>query len=61
MRKILKCRDLGMECGFQAHGKTDDEVLRQTAEHAKDKHGIATMPPDLQQKARAAIKEQRLP
>lgn len=61
MRKMLRCRDVGMDCDFQAHGKSDDEVMRQAAQHAKEKHGLATIPPDLQAKARAAIKEQRLP
>jgi predicted small metal-binding protein len=61
MRKIMRCRDVGMDCDFQAHGKTDDEVVRNAAQHASDKHGLATIPPDLEKKVRAAIKEQRLP
>jgi predicted small metal-binding protein len=61
MRKMMKCRDVGMDCDFQAHGKTDDEVVRNAAQHAREKHGLATMPPDLEKKVRAAIKEQRLP
>lgn len=61
MRKMLRCRDLGMDCEFQAHGKTDDEVMRHAAQHAKEKHGLATIPPDLEARAKAAITEQRLP
>lgn len=61
MRKMLRCRDVGMDCEFQAHGKTDEEVIRQAAQHARDKHGVTTMTPDLQAKVKSAIKEQRLP
>jgi predicted small metal-binding protein len=61
MRKMMTCRDVGMDCDFQAHGKTDDEVVRNAAQHAREKHDLATIPPDLEKKVRAAIKEQRLP
>lgn len=61
MRKIMKCRDVGMDCNFQAHGKTDEEVMKQAEQHAKEKHGITTMTPDLAARVRAAIKEQKLP
>ncbi len=38
--KTLSCRDVGVDCDYQAKGKTVDEVLRKTAEHAKKDHHI---------------------
>ena len=50
-----------MDCDFVAHGKNDEEVMRQAERHAKEKHGLTAVPPDLAAKVKAAIKEQRLP
>ena len=40
MAKILKCKDVGVDCDFVASGKTDEEVLKKAAEHARKAHGI---------------------
>ncbi len=61
MRKMMRCRDVGMDCDFVAHGKNYEEVMRQAERHAKEKHGLTSVPPDLAAKVKAAIKEQRLP
>jgi predicted small metal-binding protein len=40
MAYTLACRDAGMPtCPFVARGKTEEEVLAQTAKHAKEVHG----------------------
>lgn len=39
MQKILKCRDVGVDCDFEASGKTEQEVLKKAAEHARKDHG----------------------
>ena len=37
--KVLSCRDVGVNCDFQARGRTVDEVIKKTAAHAiKDHH-----------------------
>lgn len=56
MDKTLKCRDLGMDCEFVARGKTDEEILKKAAEHAKNKHNMKTIPNDVMVKARKAIR-----
>ncbi len=38
--KELSCKDAGVNCNFVAHGKTDDEVLKQISEHGKKVHGM---------------------
>ena len=40
MARILRCRDVGMNCRFEAQGKTVDEVLKQAAAHARAEHGV---------------------
>ncbi len=57
MPKTLNCRDVGVDCDFQARGETREEVLRQTAEHARTAHGFDEIPPELAEKVNAAIKD----
>ena len=40
MAKEMRCADLGMDCGYVAHGETEDEVMQQAAEHGKQAHGM---------------------
>ncbi len=58
MGKILKCRDVGVNCDFEVHGKDEAEVLRGAAEHAKGCHQGVQMTPELQAKIKAAIKDE---
>lgn len=55
MAKTLCCKDVGVDCDFQAHGETEDEIMAQVAEHARSAHGIEEVPAELAAKARAAI------
>ncbi|HVW85274.1 MAG TPA: DUF1059 domain-containing protein [Bryobacteraceae bacterium] len=57
MPKTLCCRDVGVDCDFQASGETVEEVLRQTSEHARTAHGFDDIPPELAEKVQAAIKD----
>jgi predicted small metal-binding protein len=49
------------DCHFVAKGKDDEEVMRKAAEHAKRDHHMETIPPDLERKARGAIRESTEP
>src|SRR5438046_7991376 len=58
MAKELKCSDVGMKtCNFVAQGKDEKDVMAKAAEHAKSAHGMNTIPPDVEKRARAAIRE----
>jgi len=46
MAKVLRCRDIGIDCAFEAQGKTIDDVLKQAAEHARKKHGVKRVTQD---------------
>ncbi len=57
--KTVKCRDVGVDCDFVARGQTDQEVLRDAAEHARSAHGMKEIPPELAAKVKAAIREEK--
>ena len=40
MEKLLRCRDLGQDCDFEACGDTEEEAFRTIADHAKAVHGM---------------------
>jgi predicted small metal-binding protein len=46
MGKILRCKDIGVDCDFVAQGKTEEEVLKKAAEHARKEHGIKRVTKD---------------
>ena len=58
MGKVLKCRDVGVNCDFEARGKDEREILQKAAEHAKGCHQGMQMTPELQAKIKAAIKDE---
>jgi predicted small metal-binding protein len=45
--KELRCGDVMPGCTFVASGATEEEVLQKTAQHAKDKHNVKQLTPDL--------------
>jgi predicted small metal-binding protein len=55
-RKHLRCRDVGMDCDFEMHGASDEDVMQQAAAHAAREHGIREITPDLASRVRAAIR-----
>lgn len=53
----FKCRDIGMKCDFGATAKTQDELMKKIAEHARKAHNMKTIPPDVMEKVKKAIKK----
>lgn len=53
----IKCKDLGMDCGFKATAETEEELLKKVAEHAAEVHGMKEISPEMMEKVKAAIKE----
>jgi predicted small metal-binding protein len=58
MTKVLKCRDVGVDCDFVARGATAEEVMEKAAAHAGKDHGFTEIPPELAEKAKAAIRDE---
>jgi predicted small metal-binding protein len=59
MAKTMSCKDVGSDCEFVARGETEDEVMQKVAAHARDEHGLNEVPPELAEKARAAIRDEQ--
>ena len=60
MGKVLRCRDLGMNCSQELRAETEEELLQLAAEHAEKDHGIhaSSIPPSIMAMVRAAIKDE---
>ena len=56
MAKAIKCRDIGVDCDFEARAETVDELMKKCAEHAKSAHGVDDISPELVAKVQAAIR-----
>ena len=52
--KLVRCRDHGFDCDFEAKGKTEEEVLNKAAEHAQSVHGLEVTP-ELAEQVQAGI------
>jgi predicted small metal-binding protein len=57
MAKSISCRDVGVDCDFQANGETEEDVMKQCAAHAKSAHGIDEIPPELAAMVKGAMKD----
>ena len=57
MGKILRCRDVGVDCDFEVQAETEDEIMEKCAEHVKNVHNMTEISPELAAKAKAAIKD----
>jgi predicted small metal-binding protein len=53
----LKCADLGMDCAWEGTGETMNELLMKSAQHAKEAHNLASIPPEMMAKVQAAVKK----
>jgi predicted small metal-binding protein len=56
MEKALKCGDVVPGCAAEVHAATEDEILRQAAEHARTVHGLERMDEATVARVRAAIR-----
>lgn len=59
MSKVIRCRDVGVDCDFEARGETVQEVLKKCEEHARSAHGMQELSATLTAKVKAAIREEK--
>jgi predicted small metal-binding protein len=57
MGRVLKCSDVHLGRKFEGRAETEDEVLRQHAEHAKKEHKLTEIRPEDWESARKAIRD----
>ena len=60
MAKVLRCRDLGMNCPKEMRAENEEELLKVATEHAEKDHGVAasSIPPSILAMVKAAIKDE---
>lgn len=58
MARVLRCRDLGLECDHEVRGESVDEVLQKAYAHALVKHPDLRITPELVEQGRAALKDE---
>jgi predicted small metal-binding protein len=58
MAKIVRCRQLGVDCDFEARGETEQEVLARATEHGRTEHGIPDLTPELLMLMIGSIREE---
>jgi predicted small metal-binding protein len=56
--KIVRCKDVGVDCDFEARGSSEQEVLNQCAEHGRTAHGIQELTPELVMAVLFAMREE---
>jgi len=56
MGKILQCGELFPGCSVEARGETEEEILKQAAEHARKDHGLGQIDAGTLAKVKAAIR-----
>jgi len=57
MAKILRCRDVGVDCDGVIRAETEEELMKKVAEHAKTVHGMTEISPEMAAKVKAAIRD----
>ena len=53
--KELRCKDVGFACDAVVRADTEEEVLRQGAAHARERHGLANLDEKTVEKIRSEI------
>lgn len=56
--KQFRCGDIVPGCETTIEGESEDQILEQVAEHARDAHGMDEVPPEVVDRVRASIVEQ---
>ena len=52
---LIKCRDAGVDCDFEARGSSIDEVMQRCADHAISEHNMKAFGPELYTKMRRCL------
>jgi len=59
MAKSLECNDVIPGCSYAVSATTDEDVVRQAAEHLRIEHNIRRITPEIGAMMRAAIRDEK--
>lgn len=52
----IKCREVGVDCDFEARSETIEGVFELCAEHGKSQHGMKSFGPEFFARMRACLR-----
>lgn len=52
----FKCKDIGMDCPFEAKAWTEGSLMKKIQMHAMETHNLTEIPSDMLDKVKKAIK-----
>jgi predicted small metal-binding protein len=58
MAKSISCKDVGMDCDFTARAETMEELMQAASAHAKEAHGLDSIPDTLMPMVHAAVRDE---
>jgi len=53
----VMCKDIGIDCPFEAYGTTNQELMRKFIDHAEPAHNMHVLSADIIFKVQNAIKK----
>ncbi len=53
----VSCKDVGLDCSFEAHGTTNQELMRKFIDHAEPAHDMHYLSADIIYRVQKAIKK----
>ncbi len=56
--KKFTCKNIGMDCAFEASAETEGELMQKVSTHAKEAHGMENIDEATMQNIKAAIKDE---
>ena len=59
MKKVIKCSDVGFDCDGVIKAETEEEALKLAAEHAKKEHGLEEVTPEVVEKIKSVMTEEK--
>ncbi len=58
MTKVVHCRDVGFDCDGVVRAATEEEALKQVAEHARTVHNMETVSDEVVAKVRSVMRDE---
>ena len=58
MTKVLRCSDMMPGCDYVAQAETEDELMQKAAQHAREAHGMQTIPAELVPQIKSKIRDE---
>ena len=52
------CRDIGMECDFEARAESERDLLKQVRTHAREAHSMRSIDAATMTRIRAAVRDE---